>query len=215
LLEWTRDGLRAYASYAYVPERNSVRPLWTDGTDLTGYVFPRPGYYGPAGEVFRESSADPLLLQSYALAYRLTGDPELWTVARQMARGHDLGDLGVSPGKGVALNLTTEKAMPTVIFALLDLYRATQHRAYLDLARRLGDNLLRQRFHHGYFLPSERHRHARFDTEEPLALLAIEAALRGRPEDVPAYNGGRGYFHGRFDGLGRTYDDDAIWSVTR
>lgn len=215
LLEWTREGLRAYARHAYIPERNALRPLWADGTDLTGFVFPRIGYYGPAGQVFAETKADPLLLMSYALAYRLTGDAELWTVARQMARGHGLGDLGVRPGEGVGVNAATDNTAPPAVFALLDLFRATGHRAYLDLARRVGDNIVARRFHHGYFLPSAEHRHARFDAEEPLALLAIEAARRGRPEDVPAYNGGRGYFHGRFDGLGRTYDHNAIWSVTR
>jgi pectate lyase len=215
LLEWTRAGLRAYAQHAYIPERNALRPLWADGTDLTGFVFPRYGYYGPKGRVFRENRADLMLFYSYALGYRLTQDDVLWSVARNIARGHGLGDVGQKPGRGVAVNLSTDNSDPIAVFALLDLYHAVGDRAYLDLARRIGDNILARSFHHGFFLPDSRHIHARFDADEPLALLAIDAALRGSPEAVPAYNAGRGYFHGRFDGLGRTYDDNAIWSVTR
>ncbi len=55
----------------------------------------------------------------------------------------------------------------------------------------------------------------RFDAMAPLALLTLEAALRGEYDPVPAFNGGRGYIHGRFDGLGRTRGAVAIWSATR
>lgn len=79
----------------------------------------------------------------------------------------------------------------------------------------MGDNIIGQSFHHGYFLPSARHINARFNAEEPFALLAIDAALRDAREAVPVYNAGRGYFHGRFDGFGRTYDHTAIWARTR
>jgi hypothetical protein len=50
---------------------------------------------------------------------------------------------------------------------------------------------------------------------EPLALLSLEAAIRGQPQLVPAFCAGRGYIHGPHDGLGRTYDSVAIYSKKR
>ncbi|MEX2603154.1 MAG: hypothetical protein WD361_03075, partial [Gracilimonas sp.] len=53
LSEWTIEGLKAYAKYAYMPEENMFRPMWADGTDLTGHVYPRTGYYGKKGTPFK------------------------------------------------------------------------------------------------------------------------------------------------------------------
>ena len=215
LLEWTREGMRAYAEHAYDAESNMLKPMWTDGTDLTGYAMPRFGYFGSKGTVINPVQADLDMLFSYAIGYRLTGDEVLWATARGIARGHGLGELGSTPGNGVNLNLETDNADPIAVFALVELYRRTLHRGYLELARRIGDNLLGAHFHHGFFLPSARHVHAQFDTLEPLALLTLEAAIRGEVALVPAYNGGSGYIHGRYEGLGRTRDANAIWSVTQ
>ncbi len=215
LLEWTREGMRAYAEYAYIPERNALRPLWTDGTDLTGFEIQRPGYFGSEGQVIEEQTASLIFFHSYALGYRLTEDEVLWDMARGVAEGHDLGDMGERPGEGVDVNLDTSAHDPVAVFALVDLYRATGHEDYLNLARRIGDNIVEQRFHDGFFLPSADHYNASFDAVEPLALLTIDAALRGEPEAVPQYNGGRGYIHGRFDDRGRTTDSSAIYSRTR
>ncbi len=215
LLEWTREGMHAYAKYAYDAESNTLKPLWADGTDLTGEVFARSGYYGKKGTVFKPSTPSTDMLHAYAVGYRLTGDQVLWETARGIARGHGLGDLGPRPGEGVTLNLETGSHDAVAVFALVELYRRTGCTDYLTLGRRIGDNILAAHFHHGFFLPSAQHVHAEFDTLEPLALLTLEAALRGEPEAVPAYTGGNGYIHGRFNGLGRTRDGTAVWSVTR
>jgi pectate lyase len=56
---------------------------------------------------------------------------------------------------------------------------------------------------------------ASVNTTEPLALLSLEAAIRGQPQLVPAYCAGRGYIHGPHDGMGRTYDSAGIYSKKR
>jgi pectate lyase len=215
LLAWTRDGLLAYARHGYEPEDNTIRPMWADGTDLTDYVIKRDGYYGKQGRVFRAQRAPAMLFWSYTLGARLTDDEELWQTARSIAKGQGLGDLGNKPGSEINVNLESGNADPLALFGLLEVIRIQDAPAYRDLARRIGDNIVRRRFHEGFFRPTPEHVNANFNAIEPLALLALEAMLRGTPDAVPPYNTGRGYIHGPHDGLGRTTDATAIWSVKR
>ncbi len=182
-LTWTVDGLRAWAEHAYDPETNLWRPMWADGTDLTGYEIPRTGYFGREGRVFEQGETSPMLMWSYAFGHRLSGDPALWETARAIGRGHDLGDLGTAPGEGVDVNLDTEARHPHLVFALAEIIRATDEPAYRDLAERVGDNIIAARFH-----PEMR---VNVMSLEPLALVTLEAVLQNRPEDVPRYNSGR------------------------
>lgn len=215
-LRWTVDGLLALARHSYDPQSNRFRPMWADGTELTGERMARFGYYGSQGTRWNPLPADSGFLKTYARAYRLSGDPELWETARSIARGTGMGEIGVRPGEQVLLDLeSVGEPEPEEIFALIELYRAAPHPDYLQRARLVAGRLIEERFHEGFFLPSDSHRNASFDRLEPLALLSLDALLRGRAGDVPAHVGGSGYIHGRFDGIGRTYDREAIWSVTR
>lgn len=214
-LEWTINGMKAYVKYGYVPETNQFRPMWADGTDLTGFAFPRYGYYGQKGRTLASSNAGPSFLASYARAFRLTRDSELWEIVRSMARGNDLGDIGETSEQTPSLNFNTLGADPETIFAILEIYRTNPHQAYIDLARRLADNIVQQRFHKGFFLPSEEHIHAFFNEADPFAILAVEAAMQNQLDELPPYLGSHGYVHGQFDGLGRTYDSRAIYAVIR
>lgn len=209
------DHLEAHARHAYDPEINAFRAMWADGTDVTGLRIPRTGYHGREGAIIRPTSAGPTHLMAYARAYRLTGRSGLWETARHMAKGLGLGDIGPEPGGGAALHAGAPRHDPETVFALLELHRAAPDPAFVQLACRVADRMVERRFHGGFFLPTENHVHANFDAIEPLAILKLEAVLRGEPEKVPAHVGGRGFIHGRFDGLGRTYDSRAIWGRTR
>ena len=215
LLEWTTDGMKAYLEHAYEPEENHFRPMWADGTDLTGHVIQRTGYHGSEGTEITPRTADSGFLFSYSRAYRLTEDPALWDAVRSMAQGLGLGDLGSAPGEEVDVNLDTTRSDPDALFAILEISRTADEPAYLELAEAIGKNIVDDRYHDGFFLPSADRINANFDAVEPLAILTLEAALRGEPDAVPIYSGGRGYIHGRFDGEGRTYDRNVIWGQTR
>ncbi len=214
LIEWTADGLEALATHAYMPEANAFRPMWADGTDLTGKTYDRGGYYGPRGTEWQPLAADVEFLMTYARAYRLTGREALWDTARRIGKGLGIGDIGRAPGEAVAMNLEAPGSSPEEVFALLELYRAAPHTDYLERARLVADRMIEQRYHHGFFLPGPDHLYARFDTLEPLAIVTLDAVLRGRADRIPAHIGGRGYIHGHFDGHGRTYDHRVIWSAT-
>lgn len=214
-LQWTVDGLKACAKHMYDAEQNQMRPMWADGTDLSGYEIQRSGYYGKAGRKFQRRTASSLVCWSFALAHRLSGEPVLWETARRIARGHGLGDLGSTPGRQVEADLETSNADPLMLYVLLETMQIEDSPQYRQLARRIGDNIVRRRFHNGFFLPSGDHINANFNAVEPLALLALEAQLRGQADAVPRYNSGRGYIHGPHDGLGRTTDSTAIWGKQR
>jgi pectate lyase len=213
LIEKTVDGMEALIEYAYVPERNHFRPMWTDGTDLTGKTMERTGYYGASGTEWTPRRADLDFLMAYARAYRLTQRPNLWTTARQMAMGLGIGDIGESPNSGgVALSMDASGDSPQEIFALLELYRVVPDEQFIHRARVVANRMVENRYRGGFFLAKKELVNAPFDAIEPLAILTLEAALRGVPEAVPAHVGGRGYIHGRYDGFGRTYDRHAIWA---
>ncbi len=215
-LTWTVDGLAAYLNHAYDEEGNHFRPLWADGTDLSGRMIETFGYYNQTNQPrpFTGSDADGAFLVSYARAFRLSGDERLWRGLRGMVRGNGLGELGPQPADPPRLNLATDHADPETIYALLDLHRSHPHPGLLGLARRIGDNILARRTRDGFFVPSAKHLNASFNAQEPLALLALHAALTGRPDAVPPYIGSMGYIHGRFDGVGRTYDVRVIYGQT-
>jgi pectate lyase len=212
-LQWTREGLLALARHDYDPRTNLLRGMLTDGTIVRPEDVRSGGYYSPS--VFKPQRAGSLLLVSYALACRLTGDEMLWPTTRAMARHGGLGDWGAQCGKDVRVNLTTDNADPHALFALLEVCRWKPHPDYLALARRIGDNIIAQRFIKGFFLPGPDYLNASVNATEPLALLSLEAAIRGQPQLVPAYCAGRGYIHGPHDGMGRTYDSAAIYSKKR
>ncbi len=140
--------------------------------------------------------------------------PQEWQTARAMARHRGIGDIGPSPGVDVAVDLETTSSDPILLYAVLEICRSSDHPDYLALAERIGDNIIAQRFHKGFFLPSSGHVNARVGAVEPLALLALEAVLRGEPQAVPG-RGGMGFFHGPHDSRGRTTDGSVLWNARR
>ncbi len=89
--KWTLDGLKAFAHYAYDAQTNSFRPMLANGTDLSGFVLKRDGYYGKKGTVLKPYPAGNEFLLSYARARTLEQDAEIWKVARGIAQGRGAG----------------------------------------------------------------------------------------------------------------------------
>ncbi len=215
LMKWTIDGMLAWARYGYDGENNLAKPILADGTDLTGYAIKRDGYFGKKGQRFQADEAPMILFWSYALAYRLSEDERLWQTLREMGKGYGLGDLGTSPGKSMKLDFATTQSDPLAIYGLIEIIQAHPSQAYKELAETIGENIIEHRRVNGLFVPSEDHLYANLSAVEPLALLALEAALSGKQDQIPRYNGGSGYFHGPHDDYGRTTDKAVLWSATR
>ena len=216
--EWTYQGLKSFAKYAYIPETNAFKTLLTNGSDLTDYRLKRNGYYGKAGQKFKSYFAHFGFLLSYARAFLNTQDNELWEMTRQIARGNGIGELGHEPGKNVAINFDTKCSDPIALFAILDLYKATKCEAYLNLGRVIGDNIVKRSFHKGYFVKNATAINAKFDALEPFALVTLQAAIEGKLENMPAFLNGAGFISGDYmfpNGTVQTISDGALYDLRR
>ncbi len=212
---WAHEDLAAFSKHVYNPKDNRIYPMFTSGRSLAGYALQRNGYYGPKGHVFKPAVAGGLFLRTYAMAWRLTGDPLMWETARQIGLGNRLGDIGATPGAPPALNLETDCFDADVIFALLELHEKRGDRAYLDLGGRIAQNIIDNGFVKGFFVPSARHAYAKFDAAEPLALLHVVGAMMGKRREVPGDAAGQSHFAAVLDGKGSVYDTDYVYSMKR
>ncbi|HEN3663505.1 TPA: pectate lyase [Yersinia enterocolitica] len=211
LLKWTVDGLKAFAKYAYNDQDNTFRPMIANGQDLSNYTLPRDGYYGKKGTVLKPYKAGNEFLISYARAYAIDNDPLLWKVARGIANDQGLGDIGTAPGKEVKINMDTTNSDPYALFALLDLYHASQVADYRKMAEKIGDNIIKTRYIDGFFMASPDRQYADVDAIEPYALLALEASLRNKPQAVAPFLNGAGFTEGAYrmdDGSARVSTRD-------
>ncbi|MDR9416036.1 MAG: hypothetical protein RI564_07120 [Gracilimonas sp.] len=180
LLDWVLSGLKAYSENANVPEKNHYKPMWADGTDISGQVMPRTGYYGEKGTPFKPLKPNGDMMLALAKAVRLSdGDEVLWNTFRHQFKGINFGDPGEKLVSEPDLNLETANADPKMLVMVLEIYKATQHPQFLKLAERIGDNILEDKFHEGYFRPTVKHKYIKFDSPEPLALLMLEEARQG------------------------------------
>ena len=142
---------------------------------------------------------------SYARGFLITGDETLWKTARNIGKGVGLGDLGSAPGKELSVNSKTESADARALFAVLDLYKAASNPEYLKLGRVIGNNIVKTYFNRGYFTLGAKNIYAQFDMVEPLALLALQAAIDGKADMVPSFIDGNGFINGDYE-----YPDGSI-----
>ena len=182
--------LKAYAKWCYRPDENLLRSFLFDGTDLAEREEKKRAKTGeaPSG-AWRPWAPDPTTITAYAICYRQSRDREIWETLRAMCRGNDLGDIGEAGGQSPKLHRSTTQDDTLLIFTLVEIFRATENEAYLELGRTLANNAVAAHFREeqGLFTPSELHRTANLCSAEPLALLTLEAALRGKLDQVPAY----------------------------
>ncbi|EIY5121704.1 pectate lyase [Klebsiella quasipneumoniae] len=211
--KWTLDGLKAFATYAYDEKTNTFRPMLANGSDLSNYVLKRDGYYGKKGTELKPYPAGNEFLLSYARALTLENDHVIWKVARGIALGQGLGDIGEPGGNNRQLNLNTNNREPYAIFALIDLWQATKEQEYLILAERIGNNILQNSRVNGFFVDDLDAEYANIDHIAPYALIALEAAFRRQPEAIAPFINGSGFTEGAYllaDGTVRysTRDDE-------
>ena len=164
--QWALEDLAARARAAYRQKDNLWIPIRTDGTSLEGIDGKVPW------------AANPVDFWAYTLAYRMADDQFMWQMARNIGRGNGFGDIGTNREGKPSLRLRTDCSNPCAILGFLELYRATQEEQFLEMARRIGDNILADKFYRGFFVPSKKHIYAKFDAIESIVLLNLHIAVR-------------------------------------
>jgi pectate lyase len=182
---WALEELVAWGKVAYRKEDNSFIPMLTDGTSLEGYVLRKSGFYGPKGMVIRAWPLGPIDFWAYSLAYRMSGDEYIWEMVRNIGQGSGFGDIGVTPTHESSLHTDTACADPHALLGFLELYKATAENRFLEIAQRIGDNILSAKFYRGFFVPSKEYIYTRFDVLEHLALLHLHVAMKPEVVEVP------------------------------
>ncbi len=217
--ELARDvvsAIKAYYSHAWDEQQNAIIPMWNDGEDMTGYVFPRHGYYGPKGTTLSRQPADPAYLLTLIRASFLVNDAELNQLTARMFQRFGLGVLNPLTLEPESITTETTLASPYLIFALLDLHQHWADARLLQLSDTIAANLMKAHYHRGYFLPDSSHRYCRFDDPIAFALLANEAAHQGKYAQLPVHLSTGGYLHGEVmtkDGIKTVYDRQFIYGV--
>jgi pectate lyase len=216
--KWTRDGMSSLAMYSYIPAKNLLRPMLSDGRDLSDLVLKRDGYNGRKGTVLKQIHAGNMLLISFSRAFMVTQDNSLWDMARSIAKGNGLGDIGTEPGRNMKLNYLTKNDDAYSVFALVDIFNKTKNQEYLNVARVVADNLVKNKFNHGYFTTGPDYMFANLDAIEPYALLALDAAIKGTPGKVPPFLNGAGFVQGEYkfpDGNVKSIKDEYFYNLRK
>lgn len=223
--KWTIEAVLAFIKYMYNPEDYMVKPMMTDGTDLTGYTLEKDGYYGKKGTTLQRSKVTPNYLLAFARVYLVSKEDKeisdsdrkaIWETVRSMAKGLGLGDIGEENGNKINVDLNTTNSEGITLFAILNLYKITGSGVLLDLARVVGNNIVDTCYHYGYFTLGKDYVYGEVDMVEPLAVLALEAAIRGKSEVMPEFINGKGYIEGNYklpDGTVKNIGTSKIYAI--
>ena len=91
--------------------------------------------------------------------------------------------------------------------------KATSTDTFLNMALRIGDNVLSERFHKGFFVPSKEHFYTRFDNLEPLVLLQLDATLMANRQSIPEVWPSESHFTASYRGREWAFDTDLIYTL--
>jgi len=213
-IKWSVEELTAWGKVAYRKSDNSWIPMLRDGTCLEGLVIRKSGPFGPKGTVVEPIPTVPMDFWAYALAYQLTESDFMWQVARSIALGSGFGDIGVTSNDSAELNYNIHCVDPYALMGFLELYKKTQYKPFLGLARQIGDNILNNRFYQGFFAPSNKHVYTRFNSPESLALLHLYVASIRCHIKVPAMWPSLAFFEYNYRNKDQYDDTSLIYRLT-
>ncbi len=196
LIDWAVEDLKIYAKHCYQEETGKFIAVMIDGTPLQ-WKKAKTGYYVP--ESFAPRSPDEYLFWGYAMAYRLQPDQDLRRMVCEIGEQLGLGDFNSLKNNKSIGSIQIENQDWCAIYGLLELYQATENKAYLHVASKIADHLLEKQSDTGLF-PNSGRNYARSGDEVPLALLHLAAAIENRQDELPQPMFDRRFFHCEFHG---------------
>jgi hypothetical protein len=224
--DWARQYMEGYLENAYirVDGKNMIIPMFIDGTVTYGYVVPEVGYFGASNMRLDYVPMPTTYLLPILRTILQTDLPanqvKLWSYFRDIVYTFGLGDIGELGGANPNLNVDTSIDDPYALMAMVELYDHTKNKEYLEVARTIGNNIVAEKFQRGFFVGSEIMLYSRLDQPDTLALLSLDAVLRGiNLSEMPYYLADSGYIHGYLladDGVteDRSYTQNVIYTKT-
>jgi pectate lyase len=213
--QWALEELTAFGKASYRKEDNVYVPILTDGTNLEGYLVKEDSsLLGPKGVILKSLPAGPSDFWAYAMAYRVTSDEFMWEMAHSIAKGNEFGDIGVTLNDEPQLKTSTDCSNPYALLAFLELHRVTGRSEFLEMAKRIGDNILTNRFHKGFFVASSKHIYTKFDAIDSLALLHLHSELVEGISTVPEVWPSKPFFEVQYRKKDITIDNQIIYTLT-
>ncbi len=217
LMSRASRSLTAFAQYAYDPDKDLFYATVSDGRRILPEDIKRVGYYWDPDLELREIKMQPVppnptFFWAYSLAWRQTGEEAHWKMLGHLMKTFHLGELG-GVGEKPKLNLTTDCLEPEVLLGFLELYRRGRDPSYLAMARCIGDNILAEDVHDGWILSGPHRANIQFDALEPLALLHLVGALKGRESEVPLAWATKADLHLNYASRGKIFDTVVLWDV--
>ena len=211
-LQWAVEDLEAYAKWAWDPADRGFLMTLIDGTRLGPEDRKLDGYVGRWS--LSKRAAEPYVLLSYALAWRLTGRESMRRMAMELAGALGLLDhrepvATVHRGRGHGYG----HGAAWTILSLLEMHRASGEQALLERARVAGQRAVAHCLQKGFLAPSPMHRFSKFDTQLPLALLELHRALVEPALPLPRHYGGGGSFQCPY--MGRRHFDYVVYEQQR
>jgi pectate lyase len=200
-LTWTLEDLKAYGKWAYDEKDNSFWCMITDGTkidvDYLKDYLKKTGSGAFEPTAYKKKYAGGSYFYAYALAYRLSKDKFMLEMCKKMMKFYKPGG-------------------PSGIHGLIELYKATKDKKYLDMAIKIGDGYLNS-FHNGFFV-SPTSRNCKFSHSILFALLRLDAVILGMEDKIPidfaAAEGflglPKGKLYTKYIGVGPAYN--RLWS---
>lgn len=205
IYEYITGNMLGVARYVYDEENHRFNtPMMYDGFDVGGITSLRDGYYLNAGKSFAEyESVFASVLQSAIDVYVISGEKEIWDMARVWAENVGLGDIGTDLGENVNVNLNTTSASAANAMAVVTLYKYTESMDYYQLACKIADNIIEKYYHNGLFY-TEGNAYASFDTESAYAVFAVEMMAQGKLDEIVDLKLSHGSTDIVYDGSSRT-----------
>ncbi|NCU41739.1 MAG: hypothetical protein EOM19_03370 [Candidatus Moranbacteria bacterium] len=185
-LKYANEELMAWADYKHISGTSTYKyAVYLDGKRVNNIN----GNYRGDGFV---------MFYNYAKAYRMTGNVKYWNMARDIFNGYELGSLANTPNGVPQLDFVTPYKIFTIvnesqkrydgfiIHGLLELYRATENRKYLEMSAKVADDIVAQLFKNNLPLFVPNARYSRLGEMWPLALADIEVAIQDKRLEVDA-----------------------------
>jgi len=212
--KWALEELTSFGKASYRKRDNVYVPILTDGTNLEGYVCKEDSIMGPKGPTLEPVPAGPSDFWAYTMGYRVTGDDYMWEMANNISKGNEFGDIGATPKDKPQLKIDTDCLDPYALLAFLELHRATDNNGFLQMARRIGNNILAKRFHKGFFVASNKHIYTKFDAIDSLVLLHLHSAVVGETFVIPQAWPSMPYFETYYRKKDIAIDNQIIYTLT-